>query len=91
MGKCETHKRRTKPKRILYIALPPPGSKWHSRRKLLTPAFHFKILEDFLDVFNGQSTTMVQQLRGKADGKPFDIFPFITRCALDIICGERYC
>ncbi|XP_027231572.2 cytochrome P450 4C1 [Penaeus vannamei] len=62
------------------------GSKWHSRRKLLTPAFHFKILEDFLDVFNGQSTTMVQQLRGKADGKPFDIFPFITRCALDIIC-----
>ncbi|XP_047472820.1 cytochrome P450 4C1-like [Penaeus chinensis] len=61
------------------------GSKWHSRRKLLTPAFHFKILEDFLDVFNGQSTTMIQQLRGKADGKPFDIFPFITRCALDII------
>ncbi|XP_063611754.1 cytochrome P450 4C1-like [Penaeus indicus] len=62
------------------------GSKWHSRRKLLTPAFHFKILEDFLDVFNGQSTTMIQQLRGKADGEPFDIFPFITRCALDIIC-----
>ncbi|XP_037782765.1 cytochrome P450 4C1-like [Penaeus monodon] len=62
------------------------GSKWHSRRKLLTPAFHFKILEDFLDVFNSQSTTMIQQLRGKADGKPFDVFPFITRCALDIIC-----
>nr|AUB85738.1 CYP4V28 [Penaeus japonicus] len=62
------------------------GSKWHSRRKLLTPAFHFKILEDFLDVFNTQSTTMIKQLQEKADGKPFDMFPYITRCALDVIC-----
>ncbi|XP_042884880.1 cytochrome P450 4C1-like, partial [Penaeus japonicus] len=61
------------------------GSKWHSRRKLLTPAFHFKILEDFLDVFNTQSTTMIKQLQEKADGKPFDMFSYITRCALDVI------
>ncbi|XP_027217992.2 cytochrome P450 4C1 isoform X1 [Penaeus vannamei] len=62
------------------------GTKWHSRRKLLTPAFHFKILEDFLDVFNRQSARMAQRLSGKADGKPFDIFPYVTLCALDIIC-----
>ncbi|KAK8737973.1 hypothetical protein OTU49_004329, partial [Cherax quadricarinatus] len=62
------------------------GSKWHSRRKLLTPAFHFKILEDFVEVFNNQSNKMVQKLQQKADGKPFDIFPFVTLCTLDIIC-----
>ncbi|XP_071538539.1 cytochrome P450 4C1 [Panulirus ornatus] len=62
------------------------GSKWHRRRKLLTPAFHFKILEDFLEVFNTQSKTLIQNLQKKADGKAFNIFPFITLCTLDIIC-----
>ncbi|XP_064097710.1 cytochrome P450 4C1-like [Macrobrachium nipponense] len=62
------------------------GEKWQSRRKLLTPAFHFKILEDFVDVFNGQCNTLIRKLGEKADGTTFDIFPYITRCALDIIC-----
>nr|XP_053639026.1 cytochrome P450 4c3-like isoform X2 [Cherax quadricarinatus]XP_053639084.1 cytochrome P450 4c3-like isoform X2 [Cherax quadricarinatus] len=66
------------------------GSKWHSRRKLLTPAFHFKILEDFLEVFNNQGNKMVQKLKQKADGKPFDIFPFVTLCTLDVICGKLF-
>lgn len=62
------------------------GAKWHSRRKLLTPTFHFRILQDFLEVFNEQSQIMVENLKKKADGKAFDIFPHITHCALDIIC-----
>ncbi|XP_063865089.1 cytochrome P450 4C1-like [Scylla paramamosain] len=62
------------------------GSKWHSRRKLLTPAFHFSILDNFVDVFNRQSSKMVSKLRDNANGEAFDIFPFITLCTLDIIC-----
>ncbi|XP_068215979.1 cytochrome P450 4c3-like isoform X3 [Palaemon carinicauda] len=62
------------------------GQKWHSRRKLLTPGFHFKILEDFVEIFNNQSEIMLKKLEKKADGKPFDIFPFVTLCTLDIIC-----
>nr|AFK24489.1 cytochrome P450 family 4 protein [Perinereis aibuhitensis] len=62
------------------------GAKWHSRRKLLTPTFHFRILQDFLEVFNEQSQIMVENLKKKVGGNKFDIFPYITHCALDIIC-----
>ncbi|XP_069195490.1 cytochrome P450 4C1 [Procambarus clarkii] len=62
------------------------GSHWHARRKLLTPAFHFKILEQFIEVFNRQINKMVHKLLKKADGSPFDISDDITHCVLDIIC-----
>lgn len=64
------------------------GEKWHRHRKLLTPTFHFKILETFMDVFVEKSEILVNVLEKEANGKPFNIFPYITRCALDIICGK---
>lgn len=63
------------------------GSKWHQRRKMLTPTFHFKILEEFIRIFNEQSAVLVEKLNEIVD-QLFDIFPFITRCTLDIICGK---
>ncbi|KAF2900105.1 hypothetical protein ILUMI_06080 [Ignelater luminosus] len=62
------------------------GAKWHKNRKLITPTFHFQILENFVEVFEEKSQMLVNQLSQKADGKVFDIYPFITHCALDIIC-----
>ena len=64
------------------------GEKWQTRRKLITPSFHFKILSDFLTVFNEQSQIMVAKLEQKAGNGEFNIFQDITLCALDIICGE---
>ena len=65
------------------------GSKWQERRKILTPAFHFKILEDFVHVFNEHSQVLVSRLNEQAtSGQHFNIYPFITRCTLDIICGN---
>lgn len=65
-----------------------PGNKWQGRRKILTPAFHFKILEDYLKVFNINSQILVEKL-GEKVGEPFvDITSYVTLCALDIICGN---
>ncbi|KAM8719126.1 hypothetical protein ACLKA7_011782 [Drosophila subpalustris] len=62
------------------------GRKWHARRKIITPTFHFKILEQFVDIFDQQSNILVDQLQQHADGKTaFNIFPIICLTALDII------
>lgn len=64
------------------------GKKWHSRRKIITPTFHFKILEEFVEIFDQQSSIMVDKLLSKADGKTaVDIFPVVCLTALDIIAG----
>nr|XP_022318084.1 cytochrome P450 4V2-like isoform X1 [Crassostrea virginica]XP_022318120.1 cytochrome P450 4V2-like isoform X1 [Crassostrea virginica] len=62
------------------------GSKWKMRRRLLTPTFHFKILNDFVGVFHDQASIMVKRLSQVSDGREFNIFNYITLCALDIIC-----
>jgi len=63
------------------------GQKYFSRRKAITPAFHFKILEQFVDVFDKHSKIFVKNL-AKFKGQRFDVFPQVTSCALDIICGK---
>uniref|UniRef100_A0A1A9WU68 Cytochrome P450 n=1 Tax=Glossina brevipalpis TaxID=37001 RepID=A0A1A9WU68_9MUSC len=62
------------------------GRKWHSRRKILTPAFHFKILDDFIDVFNEQSLILTRKLEHEVGSEAFNIFPYVTLCTLDIVC-----
>ncbi|PSN43007.1 Cytochrome P450 4c3 [Blattella germanica] len=63
------------------------GAKWHSHRKLITPTFHFKILENFVDIFADKSRLLVEKFEGKLGTDDLDIFPYISRCTLDIICG----
>ncbi|XP_050101183.1 cytochrome P450 4d2-like [Anopheles aquasalis] len=62
------------------------GEKWFQRRKIITPTFHFKILEQFIRSFNTESDTMVKLLRKHVNGKEFDIYDYVTLMALDSIC-----
>ena len=62
--------------------------KWRGRRRLLTPTFHFKILQDFLEVMNQQTFIMSEKLLdtvNKGQGDSIDMYSYITLAALDII------
>ncbi|GFU28004.1 cytochrome P450 4c3 [Nephila pilipes] len=62
------------------------GTKWRTRRKLLTPSFHFKILDDFLPTFNDQSLFLVKKLKSMQHEEFVDISPLVILCTLDIVC-----
>jgi len=64
------------------------GKHWATHRKLLTPAFHFKVLENFVDVFNRNGKILVEKLSSHVNGPEFDVTPYMTLCALDNISGE---
>ncbi|XP_001952110.2 cytochrome P450 4C1 [Acyrthosiphon pisum] len=62
------------------------GSKWHTRRKLLSPTFHQNILEGFLPLIEKQMKTLVKVLRKEVNNvNGFDIKPYAKLAALDTI------
>ncbi|CAL1268168.1 unnamed protein product [Larinioides sclopetarius] len=56
------------------------GSKWKSRRKLLTPSFHFEILKDFMPVFNEQAHMFVKHMQKETTKDSTDIVMPVTLC-----------
>lgn len=65
------------------------GAKWHKRRKIITPTFHYGILGSFCEIFSEKSNILINKLMVHCgSGKSFDIYNYITRAALDIICDS---
>nr|AKD43073.1 Cyp4d1-RB [Drosophila melanogaster]AKD43093.1 Cyp4d1-RB [Drosophila melanogaster]AKD43113.1 Cyp4d1-RB [Drosophila melanogaster]AKD43133.1 Cyp4d1-RB [Drosophila melanogaster]AKD43143.1 Cyp4d1-RB [Drosophila melanogaster] len=64
------------------------GRKWHRRRKIITPAFHFRILEPYVEIFDRQSLRLVEELalRISRGQERINLGEAIHLCALDAIC-----
>ncbi|XP_055549746.1 cytochrome P450 4c3-like [Wyeomyia smithii] len=60
------------------------GASWFVKRKALTDAFHFKVLENFIPTSQEQSQILVNKLLSYG-GKPVDIFPLLKLYTLDVI------
>ncbi|XP_065220165.1 cytochrome P450 4C1-like [Planococcus citri] len=63
------------------------GTKWHTRRKMLTPTFHFKILDNFIPIFNRNAKLLTKKLASaSAECSAVDVDSYVSLCTLDIIC-----
>lgn len=63
------------------------GRKWHTHRKIITPSFHFKILQNFHDVMNKNSNKFIQILRKVSTNEAiFDFQDMTHYFTMDVIC-----
>jgi len=44
-----------------------------------------------MDVFNEQSAVLARKLAVEVGSEAFNLFPYVTLCTLDIVCGECQC
>ncbi|XP_057655410.1 cytochrome P450 4d2-like isoform X1 [Diorhabda carinulata] len=69
------------------------GKKWKTRRRMITPTFHFKILEEFMKVFNKEFNVLLEILKQKVKENPeesIDITEPINLASLDTICETAF-
>ncbi|KRT82402.1 cytochrome P450, partial [Oryctes borbonicus] len=63
------------------------GAIWRKHRKILTPAFHMKILEQFCDSFHKYGRMLVEKLKTQ-EHKSIDIYKYVILYAMDAICDS---
>ena len=63
--------------------------KWLLRRRVLSPAYESQ-MADMMDIFNQETFILNHQIEKalQADVTGMDVYPLVSRCALDIICGK---
>lgn len=61
------------------------GKLWQMRRKAIVPTLHFKVLEDFVPIFNRCGNTLVNIFKQRVNKGPFIISNYIGNCALDSV------
>ncbi|XP_058459519.1 probable cytochrome P450 4ac1 [Malaya genurostris] len=63
------------------------GAKWHHRRRILTPTFHFNILQSFLQTFHDECAKLITHLHVAADCDAITALqPLSTKVTLNTIC-----
>ncbi|XP_011864532.1 PREDICTED: cytochrome P450 4C1-like isoform X1 [Vollenhovia emeryi] len=62
------------------------GAKWHTRRKILTPTFHFNILQKFVEILIEESESMTKSLKKEGGTVVKDLIPFLSEHTLNAIC-----
>lgn len=67
------------------------AEEWKKNRRLLNPAFKVQILNSFMYAFNDKSLVCARELEQAIEsqnGGEINVFPIMTHCTMDIICGN---
>lgn len=64
------------------------GKKWQKRRKILTPAFHFNVLQKYVSNIVENSEKVIENIKSKGNSVDLDVIPLVTEYALNVICGK---
>lgn len=68
------------------------GNFWFRQRRLITPSFHFKILNEFHLIMNKGVNALITKLNKFADtDEAFDAQHISNLATLDVICGKKKC
>ncbi|KYN19101.1 Cytochrome P450 4C1 [Trachymyrmex cornetzi] len=62
------------------------GAKWQFRRKIITPAFHFNILQHFVEILIEEGENMTKSLKNTGGIIVKDLIPFISEHTLNAMC-----
>ncbi|CAI6360436.1 unnamed protein product [Macrosiphum euphorbiae] len=64
-----------------------PVEKWRRHRRMITPAFNAKLLEQFFPVFNEKNKILIKNVTKELNKtQMFDLWHYIAPAALDTIC-----
>lgn len=63
------------------------GDIWKKHRKIITPTFHFKILDGFSEVFNSVGKVLIEKIKYQSN-KIIDVYPLFNLYSLDVLCGK---
>jgi cytochrome P450 family 4 len=66
------------------------GRKWMTRRRILTPGFHFNTLQQFVGIFNEETDKLVEIFKTLCDQPFISINPHITQFTLKTIAGNLF-
>jgi cytochrome P450 len=64
------------------------GDKWQQRRRILTPTFHFNILEQFLIIFQEEAERLIETIRETTrKQRDINVGPISTQFTLNTVSG----
>ncbi|XP_071180898.1 ultra-long-chain fatty acid omega-hydroxylase-like [Mytilus edulis] len=69
------------------------GSKWERNRRLLTPAFHFSVLNGYFEIYNDVADTLLEKLsNGSKSGQYIEVYQNSALAVLDSLmqCSLSY-